>query len=98
MRKLPVYLWECIVCKENFYSENEVVLHCNKLVMWVAGIPGKGCNLKSKIVKVKVSGWIELSEENLAILLSHNDPHMGILYALHMSYCDASNMTFEPEE
>lgn len=54
--------------------------------------------MSNEKVKVKVSGYIELSQENLDILLSHNDPHMSIVYSMHMGYVDASNLEFDPEE
>ena len=98
MKKKPIYLYQCIVCGENFYTDNPMLKHCNKLMQWVKGIPGKGLDMTSPKVKIKVSGYIEMTQENLDTLLSHSDPHMGIVYAIHMAYTDASNLEFEPEE
>lgn len=48
-------------------------------------------------VKINVSGYLEMSKENFNILLSHDDPHTSIIYAIHMSYVNASNLEFDPQ-
>jgi len=67
-------------------------------MQWIAGIEGKGININEKRVKIKVEGYIEMSEENLNILLSHNDPHKGIVYAIPMGYVNTERLEFEPVE
>lgn len=98
MKNKPIYIYQCIICKKNFRTENTTAKHCGKLMQWIAGIEGKGINVNEKKVKIKVGGYIEMSEENLNILLSHNDPHTGLIYAIPMGYCNASNLDFEPVE
>lgn len=53
-----------------------------------------------KNVKIKVSGYIEMSQENLERVLEvyHADAHMGLVYSIHMGYTDASNLEFDIEE
>ena len=51
--------------------------------------------MKEKKVKIKVTGYIEMSQENLDILLSHEDPHMSLVYSIHMGFVDASNLEFD---
>ena len=80
------------------YTENTTLLHCGKLTQWINGIDGKGIDMESPIVKVKVSGFISMSQENLDRLLTHDDIHTSIVYAVHMGYVDASELIFEPEE
>lgn len=72
--------------------------HCNRLTQWVKGIEGKGINMASPMVKVKVSGYIEMSQESLDVILGHNDPHTGLVYSIHMGYVQAGNLEFEPIE
>jgi hypothetical protein len=96
-KKQPIYLWQCVECKEHIYSEDVLLRHCHKLVQWVQGIEGKGINMASPKVKVKVSGYIEMSQESLDTILGYNDPHTGLVYAIHMGYTVASNLEFEPE-
>ena len=80
------------------YSEETFLKHCGKLVQWISGIEGKGVNMNSPIVKIKVSGWIEMSQENLDKIMTYSDPHTGLAYSIHMGYCDASNLEFNTEE
>ena len=54
--------------------------------------------MKSDKVKVKVNGYIEMSQENLDRLLSQEDPHTSLLYSLHMGYVDAGNILFDPQK
>lgn len=92
-------MWQCIVCGEYMYSEETFLKHCGKMVQWINGIEGKGVNnMESPVVKIHVSGWIEMSQENLNNLMAYDDPHQGLLYSLHMGYCESSNLVFEPEE
>lgn len=88
-------MWECVVCHKHILSEEIFLKHCGKMVMWENGIEGKGIDMESKIVKVQVSGWIELSQENLERLLAYENQHMGIVYALHMGYVDTEHLEFE---
>jgi len=97
MKKL-VYLWQCVKCEETLYSSNRGMLHCNKLVQWLSGIEGKGVNMSEKKVKVKVSGYIEIQRESLETIMKYDDPHMGLVYAIHMGYTNASNLVFDTEE
>lgn len=80
------------------YTEDTMLRHCGKLTQWIAGIEGKGVNMNSPIVKIKVSGWIEMSQENLDTLLTHDDQHTSLVYSIHMGYVDATNLDFETEE
>ena len=99
VRKQPIYMYKCVgECKRYIYTEDTFLRCCNKLTSWVAGIEGVGIDMGEKTVKIKVSGFVLISEGNLERLLAYSDQHMGILYALHMSYCDASGLEFEPEE
>ncbi len=54
--------------------------------------------MKDKKIKIKVSGHIEMSLENFALIMSHPDPHTSLVYAIHMGYSDASQLEFEPIE
>jgi hypothetical protein len=47
-------------------------------------------------MKIKVSGYIEMSVENFNVVMSHIDPHTSLVYSIHMGYVDASNLEFEP--
>lgn len=49
-------------------------------------------------VKIKVSGFIEMSQENFDTVMGYDDPHTGLIYSIHMGYCNANNLIFEPEE
>lgn len=97
-KKQPIYMYQCLVCKENFYTENTIMTHCGKLTQWVAGLDGKGIDMGSPKVKVKVSGYIEISQESLDTILGYDNPHTGLVYAIHIGYTDASNLDFELEE
>lgn len=97
-KKKPVYMYQCIVCREVVYTEDTVLKHCGRLRQWVRGIEGKGVDMKSPTVKIKVSGYIEMSQENLDTLLAYDDPHMGLVYSFHMGYVNTSNLAFEPIE
>jgi hypothetical protein len=96
-KKQPMYLWQCIECKEYIYSEDVLLKHCHRLVQWIKGIEGKGINMASPKVRIKVSGHIEMSQESLNTIMEYNDPHTGLVYAIHMGYVDASNLEFEQE-
>ena len=93
----PVYRYECVVCRKRMLTHNTTLRHCDILTQWVAGTDGKGINMKNSTVKIKVSGYIEMSQENLTRLLEsyEADPHMGLIYAIPMGYTDASNLEFE---
>jgi hypothetical protein len=80
------------------YSEETFLKHCGRLTQWINGIEGKGVDMNSPTVKIKVSGWIEMSQENIDRLLTHSDPHTGLVYSIHMGYVDARNLDFELEE
>lgn len=53
---------------------------------------------KDDRVKVNVGGYVIMSRENLDRILAYDDPHLGLVYSLHMGYTDTSNLVFEPEE
>lgn len=91
-------MWQCVKCREYFYSEDSTTKHCGKLAMWVNGIEGKGIDMNSPMVKVKVSGYIEMSQENWNKLLTYADPHLGVVYSLHMGYVNTEGLEFEPVE
>lgn len=57
-------------------------------------------NMPDKKVKIKVSGYIEMSQENLEKLLAsyEADLHMGLVYSIHMGYTDSSNLEFDIPE
>jgi hypothetical protein len=92
---MPMYLWQCVKCREYLFSENVIERHCGKLVQHIQGIEGKGIDMNSPIVRVKVSGYISMTEETLEDYLTRNDPHMSLVYALHMGFVDTSKLTFE---
>ncbi len=93
--KKPIYIYQCVECKEYFYTFDTTLVHCGKLTQWINGIPGKGIDMNSKIVKIKVSGWIEISQENLDTILKYEDPHMGLVHSIHMGYVNSDNLSFE---
>jgi len=98
MKKQPIYMYQCIVCRENFYTENTIMKHCGKLTQWINGIDGKGVDMESPKVKIKVSGYVIMTKENLDNLMNYGNPHQAITYALHMGYVDIANLEYEPEE
>lgn len=93
----PMYLWQCVTCREYIYSEDRLLRHCGKLVQWVQGIEGKGVDMDSPKVRIKVSGYIEMSQESLDLILGYNDPHRGLVYGIHMGYTEAKHLEFELE-
>ena len=56
--------------------------------------------MPDKRVKIKVSGYIEMSQENLERILEsyETDLHMGLVYSIHMGYTDSSNLEFDIPE
>jgi hypothetical protein len=56
----------------------------------------KEVNMAEKKVKIKVSGYLEMSQENFDMLMSHDDQHTSLIYAIHMGYTDASTLEFTP--
>lgn len=80
------------------YTENTLLKHCGKLTQWVRGIEGKGVDMNSPMVKIKVSGYIEMSKENLNIILGYEDAHTGMVYSIHMGYVKAENLEFDIPE
>ena len=92
-----VYLWQCIKCREYIYSEDVLLKHCDKLAQWVQGIEGKGIDMNSPRVRIKVSGYIEMSQESLNTILESDYPHTGLVYSVHMGYTDTQGLEFEPE-
>ena len=91
-------MWQCVICQEYIYSEDILLKHCNRLVQWINGIEGKGIDMNSPIVKIHVTGYIEISQENLDVILAHDDPHTSLIYSIHMGYVNAKELTFDPEE
>jgi hypothetical protein len=67
------------------------------LTQWVRGIDGKGINMNSPMVKIKVEGFIEMSEENLKIILGYGPEsiHTGLVYSIHMGYVDSKGLEFD---
>ena len=91
-------MWQCVVCREYMYSEDVHLRHCGKMVQWINGIEGKGIKMDSPMVKIHVTGYIEMSQENLDTILTHEDPHTSLIYSMHMGYVNAKELTFDPEE
>lgn len=91
-------MYQCVVCDEYVYTEDVVSRCCGKLRQWINGVPERGINVDSPIVRVNVSGYIEMSKENLERLLNYDDPHMGLVYCIHMGYVKSDNLEFTPEE
>jgi len=96
-KKQCIYMYQCVVCRENIYTEDMMLRHCGRLTQWVAGLEGKGIDMKSPMIKIQVSGEIEMSQEALNGLLAQNDPHKAIVDALHMGYIKSSGLEFELE-
>ncbi len=96
--KKPLYMFQCVQCKKWFYSFNMNARHCGVLSQWISGVEGKGINVNSPKIKIQLGGYIEMSEENLQAILSYDDPHQGLIWAIHMGYCDSGNVTFNYEE
>ena len=65
MNKQPMYMWQCVVCSEYMYSEDITLKHCRRLVQWIKGIEGIGIDMNSPMMKIHVTGYIEISQENL---------------------------------
>ena len=97
MKKQSMYMWQCVMCQEYMYSEDILLKHCNRLVQWINGIEGKGIDMNSPIVKIHVTGYIEISQENLDVILAHDDPHTSLIYSIHMGYVNAKELTFDLE-
>jgi hypothetical protein len=51
--------------------------------------------VSSEKVKIKVSGYIEMSRENLDTILGYPDPHIGLVFCLHMGFVNSDNLDFE---
>jgi hypothetical protein len=96
MKKQPIYLYQCVICGEKIYTENTILIHCEKFTQWLEGIEGKGIDMDSPKIKIKVSGYIEMSQKNFALLLSHNDPHKSLVYSLPMGYVSTEFLEFQP--
>lgn len=96
--KKPIYMYQCVKCRKTFLTEDNTFRHCGMLTSWVNGVEGKGVNVNSPIVKIKVSGYVTMTRENLNNILAYDDPHTGLVYSLHMGYVNADNMEFDPEE
>ena len=54
--------------------------------------------MNSPIVKIHITGYVEMSQENLDSLLAQEDPHTSLIYSVHMGYVNAKELTFDPEE
>ena len=93
-QKKPVYVYQCIICGKKMYTRSTTLKHCGRLTQWVEGIEGKGVNMESRKVKVLVSGYIEVREEELDKILAYDDPHRGLVFSIPMGYVDASNLEF----
>lgn len=96
--KKPVYLWQCVVCEICLYSDNATEKHCGRLTQWVSGIEGKGVNMSSPKIKIEVGGYIEMSLEDLERVLNYTDSHKGLVYSIHMGFCNSDNLTFTPPD
>lgn len=92
-------MYQCVVCGENLLTEDTTLFHCDKLTQWVNGLDGKGIDMSSPKVKINVSGYITMSQENLERILSYeeNYQHTALVYSLHMGYVDSSNLVFDTE-
>mgnify|MGYP003393501756 CR=1 FL=1 len=97
-KKQPVYLYQCISCKKNVYTEDTTLVHCEKLTQHIRGIEGKGIDMVSPMVKVAVSGYVKMSQESLDKLLAQADPHTALTYSLHMGHVDSGELSYELEE
>lgn len=97
MKKAPTYMYQCIICKKNFYTENTTAKHCGKMMQWIAGLEGVGIDRNSPQVKIKISGYIKMSQESLDVLLAYTDVHKGLIYSMNMGYCNAENVEFDLE-
>lgn len=93
-KKSPVYLWQCVVCGECIHSENVAERHCGRLAQWVSGVEGKGVNMESPKVQIQVSGHIEMSVEDLERILGYPDVQKGLVYSIHMGFCNSENLDF----
>lgn len=91
----PVYLYECIVCEKRMYTTSMIERHCDRLTQWIDGIEGKGIDMEETRYRVKVEGYMVLRESDLNRALESDDPHMALVYALPMGYCDASGLEFD---
>jgi hypothetical protein len=85
--KKHIYMYQCVVCKKNFYTSNKILKHCGTLTQWVSGIEGKGIDMNSPRVRIEVSGYIEIPQENLDVLMRFKDPHRGIVESISTRLC-----------
>lgn len=92
-------MYQCQTCRKIVLSEKSRFYHCHNVLEW------KGDNIMlGKKVKIAVSGYVEMTEGALDnVLESYKENlHMGLLYSLHMGYCDATALEFDvpdrPEE
>lgn len=97
--KRPIYMYQCVVCGENILTEDQTLFHCDRLTQWVCGLDGRGMDMNSIMVKIKVSGYVKMSQENLERILSYDESqqHTMLVYSLHMGYVDSSNLVFDTE-
>ena len=54
--------------------------------------------MKKEMIKIHITGYIEMSQENLESILAQEDPHTSLIYSIHMGYVNAKELTFDPEE
>lgn len=60
-------------------------------------IPKKSEKGNDEIVRVNLSGYIEMKREDLERILAYPDPHMGLVFVVHMGFVNSDNVIFDPE-
>ena len=99
MKNKPVYMYQCVICRKNFYTTSKISKHCGTLTQWITGVEGIGVNMNSPKIRIEVKGFIEVPRENLDVVLRLDDPHRGLVDCLHFGYVKSKGLEFEiPEE
>ena len=85
-------MYQCPVCRHTALTNSARFQHCGIVLEW------KGEKIMlGKMVRIKVSGYVEMREGNLDDILKsyEKNPHTGLLYSLHMGYCNAEGFEFD---
>lgn len=90
--KKPVNMFQCSRCRRTVVTHNTVLKCCEGIIK----LEGIGDNMKEKKVRIKVSGYIEMSQESYNRIKNGygEDLHMGLVYSMHMGYTDTKGLEF----
>lgn len=93
-------IWECVVCRERFIDRDCTLSHCDKLTQWISEAEAEEnekIDIKEKIVKVLVGGYITMKEKDYNIVMGYDDPHTGIIMSIGTFSC-TDNLIFNSDE